>query len=83
MDINGPAVTISSDRLTISYIPSFARVRLSLTLSVNKTMGAMTGLEVDGVDVLGPVSGRIGMGYFDCYCELGRLGSDPQTCPSS
>lgn len=29
---------------------------------VNKTLGAMTGLTYDGIDVLGPVSGRIGMG---------------------
>jgi hypothetical protein len=35
---------------------------------VNKTLGAMTGLTFDGIDVLGPVSGRIGMGYFDCFC---------------
>lgn len=40
-------ITLSSDRLT---------------LGVNKTLGAMTGLEFDNVDVLGPVSGRIGMG---------------------
>jgi hypothetical protein len=30
----------------------------------------MTGLIMDGIDVLGPVSGRIGMGYYDCYCKL-------------
>jgi hypothetical protein len=39
---------------------------------VNKTLGAMTGLVMDGIDVLGPVSGRIGMGYYDCYCESPR-----------
>lgn len=31
----------------------------------------MTGLVMDGIDVLGPVSGRIGMGYYDCYCKFG------------
>ncbi|WVR07316.1 hypothetical protein IAU60_004357 [Kwoniella sp. DSM 27419] len=34
-----------------------------LSLQVNKTLGAMTGLQFDGIDVLGPVSGRIGMDY--------------------
>lgn len=30
-------------------------------LRVNKTLGAMTGFEFDGFDILGPVSGRVGM----------------------
>jgi hypothetical protein len=28
----------------------------------------MTGLEFDSIDILGPVKGRVGMGYFDCFC---------------
>ncbi|TYJ55124.1 hypothetical protein B9479_004161 [Cryptococcus floricola] len=55
----------------ISYSESNDTIALSssrLTLEVNKTLGALTGFEFDGIDVLGPVSGRVGMGYFDCYC---------------
>ena len=43
---------------------------------VNKTLGAMTGLVMDGIDVLGPVSGRIGMGYYDCYCKSPHFQED-------
>jgi hypothetical protein len=49
-----------------------------LMFSVNKTLGAMTGLEFDSVDVLGPVEGRLGMGYFDCFC-IPSVGSTPPT----
>ncbi|WWD22613.1 hypothetical protein CI109_107106 [Kwoniella shandongensis] len=55
----------------VDYVETNATITLSssrLVIEVNKTLGAMTGLEFDGIDVLGPVSGRIGMGYFDCYC---------------
>lgn len=38
-----------------------------LTFSLNTTLGAMTELHYDGVDLLGPVTGRIGMAYFDGY----------------
>lgn len=46
--------------------------------SVNKTLGAMTGLEFDNIDVLGPVNGRVGMGYFDCFC-VPSISSAPPT----
>ncbi|WVQ83761.1 hypothetical protein IAT38_005905 [Cryptococcus sp. DSM 104549] len=55
----------------ISYSETNETITLTssrLVLEVNKTLGAMTGLDFDGIDVLGPVSGRVGMGYFDCYC---------------
>jgi hypothetical protein len=46
--------------------------------SVNKTLGAMTGLEFDNIDILGPVKGRLGMGYFDCFC-VPSVSSAPPT----
>jgi len=46
--------------------------------SVNKTLGAMTGLEFDNIDILGPVDGRVGMGYFDCFC-VPSVSSAPPT----
>jgi hypothetical protein len=38
-----------------------------LRFGLNKTLGAMTELSLDGVDLLGPTKGRTGMGYFDGY----------------
>lgn len=35
-----------------------------LVIQINKTLGAMTHLEYDGIDILGPVKGRVCMGYF-------------------
>lgn len=65
------ALAVTGVAAKITYSETNDTITLSsdrLTLGVNKTLGAMTGLEFDNVDVLGPVSGRIGMGYFDCYC---------------
>jgi rhamnogalacturonan endolyase len=38
----------------------------------------MTGLEFDDIDILGPVKGRLGMGYFDCFC-VPSVSSAPPT----
>jgi rhamnogalacturonan endolyase len=38
----------------------------------------MTGLTFDDIDVLGPVEGRVGMGYFDCFC-VPSVSSTPPT----
>lgn len=38
----------------------------------------MTGLEFDDIDILGPVKGRLGMGYFDCFC-VPSVSSTPPT----
>ena len=38
----------------------------------------MTGLEFDHIDILGPVRGRLGMGYFDCFC-VPSVSSAPPT----
>jgi rhamnogalacturonan endolyase len=38
----------------------------------------MTGLEFDNIDILGPVKGRLGMGYFDCFC-VPSVSSAPPT----
>ncbi|WVQ75336.1 hypothetical protein IAR50_004953 [Cryptococcus sp. DSM 104548] len=67
------AILVAAQRAVaeISYSESNGTIALSssrITLTVNKTLGALTGFEFDGLDVLGPVSDRVGMGYFDCYC---------------
>jgi rhamnogalacturonan endolyase len=38
----------------------------------------MTGLVFDDIDILGPVKGRVGMGYFDCFC-VPSVSSAPPT----
>jgi len=38
----------------------------------------MTGLVFDSIDILGPVDGRVGMGYFDCFC-VPSVSSAPPT----
>ncbi|KAK8844836.1 hypothetical protein IAR55_006686 [Kwoniella newhampshirensis] len=67
----GLAFVVGRVRAAIDHVETNATITLSssrLVLEINKTLGAMTGLAFDGIDLLGPVSGRIGMGYFDCFC---------------
>lgn len=69
LELTGLAVSITSSRLNIQLVS--LKIRSGSKAdgeSVNKTLGAMTGLEFDSIDVLGPVKGRLGMGYFDCFC---------------
>jgi hypothetical protein len=62
--------SVGADPLTAAALLSIIVLNVyndRLRFGLNKTLGAMTELSLDGVDLLGPTKGRTGMGYFDGY----------------